>query len=655
MPDTNTRLAIKDLRSGRNGVDPPQSMSDTHCAEALNVDWFNATFGRKRSGVALLTLTGSPFTGIFSSMFRHVPTTDETAAELWASDDAATPIIGRLAGGTVWGTPTLKDAPTGNGWDFAYASFNGLLYIAYQTAVDRLHCWDPVLNIVRRTGLAAGAVPTVADQGAGAYAAVLRYYRIRFTEQRTSITVRRSEASLIVSFTPSGANGAARVTRSAAPSEGETHWEVEASTDGVTFYRISTVALATTTYDDSAATTTYASNPLSATTGTYTLQKSYRFLAVDSGRVLGFGSYVSTDPQNRVEFSAVLGSSDISDGERVPIGNYQGLDENDSGPATTIIGPVNGSFFPGKYRQFWKMTPTGNPNSPYSLTKISPVIGPINHAGTVIGEDETGNPAVYFQTFRGPYRWGLRGLEYIGKVMEDRIIGANGGVSINLAATKVVAHTRWYPDKRQVLFWWATAANNDPIEGGIFSVGRTPPYYGGYGTEPGDPSRWSRFDGRMGMARCSALFSNTVGASMSRDLKPYIGSTIAAAFPGKTDTGTLDLSVAYQAYIDTKVYNPWGDGFSGTVMAAQIIASAQSGVPLTLTTKGDFSAQSVSDTVSLTAAGSETRVQPRVGGKIALGNLQTVQFRLGDSAAIDNTWQVDSLAITFRKEGPVSA
>src|SRR5579872_7351838 len=99
MADRNQRLPIKDLRAGRNGVDPPQALSDQHCVEALNIDWYNATVARKRGGTATVTTIGSPFTGqIVSTLHRHVPSTDDTAAELWATDDAGTPHIGRLAG-----------------------------------------------------------------------------------------------------------------------------------------------------------------------------------------------------------------------------------------------------------------------------------------------------------------------------------------------------------------------------------------------------------------------------------------------------------------------------------------------------------------------------------------------------------------------------
>lgn len=649
---TTQRLSIRDLRSGRNNVDPPQSLSETQCVEAFNIDWFNATFGRKRNGVGSVSLSSSPFTGVISSSNRHVPTTDETAAELWATDDAGTPHIGRLAGGTAWATPTLVDAPTGNGWDFTYASLNGKLFIAYQSAVDRLHCWDPVTNAVRRTGLAIMAVPTAADQGSGSYAAVLRYYRTRATEQRSGVTVRRSEPSPSVAFTPDGSHLSARVTKGTLPGEVETHWEVEASTDNITFYRIGTVAVATGTYDDSAVTTTYASNPLSAATGTYTLQKSYKFIASDQGRILGFGAYTSTDPQARVEFSAVLGSSDIGDDERVPTGNYQGLDENDSGVATALYGPVNGSFFAGKYRQFWKLTPTGSPALPYSVIALSKVFGVVGPQAIKVCEDESGRPNVIWMSHLGPYRLGIYGPEYIGKRVEDKTSGANGGSSLSLAATKVVCHIQWYREKRQAWFWVAIDGGNDPSLVLVYTIGRTPPPFG---TDPGVNSSWSVFSGGIATARCSVQFSDTIGASMSRATKPYIGSTSGNNTFGKCDTGTQDLGVSYQAYVDTKVYEAWGDNFTGTIQAVQLVALVASGVMITVTTKADFGAQSVSDTADLTALGTETRVQPGVGGAAVIAQIQVAQWRVGDSAAANTSWQIDELGVTWKKGSQVNA
>ncbi len=640
------RLTIHDLRRGRNNVSPPQSLGETQCVEALNVDWWQATFGRKRGGVLAVALTSSPFTGTISSMARHVPTTNEALAELWATDDAATPHIGRLTGGTVWATPTLTDVPTGNGWDVTYASLNGKLFIAYQSAVDRLHVWDPVSNAVRRTGLAVMAAPSVADQGGGAYPAVLRYYRTRATEQRGGITVRRSEPSASTSFTPSGVNGAARVTKGTLPSEVETHWEVEASTDNVTFYRIATVVVATGFYDDSALTTTYSSGPLSATTGTYTLQKSYKFIASDQGRILGFGAYTATNPQSRVEFSAVIGSSDIGDDERVPIGNYVGLDENDSGVATALHGPINGSFYAGKLWQLWKLTPTGSPALPYSQLCLSKIVGVTGPKAITVGEDEAGRPTLFWMSAFGPFRISTVGPEYIGKPVEDRILASNSGTILNFSTAHVPCHVTWARDKRQAWFWITVDANVDPTYVLVYTVGRTPPPFGdGEGVDSG----WSVFTGGVATARCSTLFSNTLGAAMSYDLKPYIGSTSAVNTVGKCDAGSQDFGANYQAYIDTKVYEPWGDNFSGTILGGQLVAEVSTGTTITVTTNVDFGLQSVSDTVSLTALGSETRVQPRIGGAVGIAECQVVSWRVGDSAAANNSWRIDELGMSWRR------
>lgn len=654
MSDKNGRLAIEDLRSGRNGADPPQTLSDTECAEALNVDWFNSPFGRRRGGVATVSLTNSPFTGTMSSLFRHVPTTLETSAELWGTDDAATPVIGRLAGGTAWATPTLKDAPTGNGWDFTYASLNGVLFMAYQSAVDRLHCWDPVLAKVRRTGLAAMGTPSVADTGGGTYAAVLRYYRVRLTEQRAGVTVRRSEPSASASFTPSGGGASARVTQGTVAGEDETHWEIEASTDNATFYRIGTVVIGTTTYDDSVVTTAYSNSPLSATIGTYTLQKSYKYIAVDQGRLLGFGAYTSTNPQSRIEWSAVVGSSDVSDVERVPIGNYKGLDENDSGFATGLVGPVNGSFFAFKYRQFWKGTPTGNVSTPYNWIPLDKTMGAVGPQAIKVGEDERGNATIYFMSFRGPWRYGLMGKEYIGKRVEDKTLGANSGTTLSLGASRVVSHFQWYADLRQMWMWVATGTSNDPDTVLMYTVGRAA-LFGSASHEPTVPGGFSIFTGGVATARCAVMFSNTIGATMSRDLKPYIGSTSAVNTIGKANTGTQDFGVNFQAYLDTKAYDPWGTAFYGTVAAVQLTAAAANGVSVQVTTTADFGVSATADQASLTPGGSETRVQPALGGAVALAQMQNVRFRVGDGGAVNAGWQLDSLDVTWTKGAPIAA
>src|SRR5262249_50407578 len=156
---------ISDVSGGRNGYDPPWKLKPNECADAVDVEFWQAPLGRPRQGSVAIGMTfsaGGPVTAGKKILWveRPVPGTDETAAELWAADDAATPIVGRLAGATTWTAPTLKDAITGNVQDMCGASANGRLFIAYGSGQGRLHCWDG--STVRRTGLAATAAPTVA-------------------------------------------------------------------------------------------------------------------------------------------------------------------------------------------------------------------------------------------------------------------------------------------------------------------------------------------------------------------------------------------------------------------------------------------------------------------------------------------------------------
>lgn len=642
MSDKKERHVIADMSGGRNGFDAPWAIRDNECVDNPNIDYYKSKFGNKRGGMTDPTTTNVTRTGKTSSLFRHVPGTDETAAELWAVDDAATPIIERLAGGTAWSAPTLKDAPTGNGWDVTAASINGKFALAYKTAVGRMHFWDG--STVRRGGLAATAAPTAANTGGGAYAAVLRYYRQRVTVQSGGITIRRSEPSAYVSFTPSGAGTAARVTQATPPSEGETHWEVEASVDSFTFYRIATVVIGTTTYDDSAATTSYSGNTLSDLTGKYTLQKSYKFVAADQNRLLGFGSHTTTDKQSRIEISAVIGSSDVGDEERLDtsvVNSYIDLDENDSGVATGLCGPILGSYFAFKERQVWQLTATGSTSQPYRQDAISKSIGAIAHVAIVRAEDKEGNAALYWMSHRGPYRWSINGLEYIGRGIEDYVLGDNA--TINLAATKRVAVTSYYADKRQVWFWWATGSSNDPDTLAIYDV-----VSGGFSRVPTSDA--------LANVRCAVQFADTLGAAMSRKLKPYVGQTGGNTRIWKADTGTDDNGAAFKAYVVTKAVEPGGPGFFGEVSDSILLAKSGSGVTISDMVIPDFdSTRAKTGTCLLTATGSETRVSRRIEDSGFGEDVSFIQHQIGDAAAVANSWTLDRIVTPFGKRDAVSA
>jgi hypothetical protein len=653
MSDPKTRLVIDDQTGGRNGYEPPWALASNQCADAVNVDFYQSRFGRKANGATAVTLTSATITGVVSSAIRHVPNTDLTAAELWIVDDAVTPIVNRLAGGTAWSAPTLKDNPTGNGWDVNGASLDQKLFLAYKNAAGRMPVWDG--STVRRAGLAAptggaaspgstGIAGVANGGGAGTYAAVQRFYRIRYTAQSSGVTIRRSEPGVAtIAVTPDGAHANFTITISATAGEGETHWELEGSPDGVTFYVLATTAIGTTTYADTTLVSSYPSFPLSAATGTYTLPPNAKFVAADQNRLLMFGDYTSANPQNRVTYSAVIGSLSVGDAERVDttINYYVTLDEKDSGVATGLAGPLYGTFLAFKDRQVWLLTATGQTSQPYNAIALTKSFGALNDRCIALGEDAIGNPAVYFMSHRGPYRYGLNGLEYLGHNIEDLILPTGAISTLNQGASKVVAHTVAYPDKQQVWFFWATGSNNDCDSGAIFHT-RT----GG----------WTRLpSGRpIAASRCSVLFSNTLGASMSKDLKPYIGQTGGNGRLWKCDTGTDDNGTAFQSYTVSRAVEPGGAGYVGQAGDAALLAQTASGVTLTTTVIRDFGVETKTATALLTATGSETRTQVRLEDSGYAG-AQFLQYQVGDGAATSTAWNVDRLVVPVTRQDAVSA
>lgn len=647
MADDKRRLIIEDLSGGRNGYLAPLSLAANECSEAINVDFFRTNFANKRPGATAVSTGGVFPSEIISWLYRHVPGTNQGAAELWGAGDATPPTFAYMAGGTAFtGVSIISGGgPNGNKWEISAASINGKIILGYSSATARLKVGVGAgTSAIRFTGLKASAAPTAANGGGGgAYPAVLRYYRERSIVQSGGVTIRRSEPSASVAFTPSGANANATVTQATVINEGETHWEVEVSLDNITFYRIATVAIATTTYADSAATTTYNTNPLSATTGTYSLQKSYRFVAADENRVLGFSSFLSTDKQSRIEISAVIGSLDVGDEERVDQTQnyYIDLDELDSGIPTGLAGPVNGTFFAFKDRQTWQLSPTGQPAQPYLRRAISKNIGAIGFQAIAKAEDEQGNPGLYWMSHRGPYRWTQNGLEYIGLGIEDLILGPTA--TINLASTNVVSQVLYYPDRRQVWFWWATGSNNDPNMLGIYDVVK------------GIWSRTTTTD-KISNVRAATLFSNTLGATMSTDLKPYLGQAGGFAQLWKGGTGTDDAGTAFQAYIVPRVFEPGGAGYYGEVGNAVLSAKASSGVTITASVIGDYGMTNKTATgvATLTATGVETRVTVPVYGSALSGDVMSVQYQLGDAAAVSNSWTLDRLIIPVTRKGPVT-
>lgn len=643
-------LRIVDLRGGRNDSDPPLSLPDDQCQEALNVDWWEGSVANKRGGAVALSTTfssGGPFTGIVSSLIRHVPGSDETLAELWAFDNATTPIVGRLAGATTFVAPTMKDAlqtSAAAGRTVTGVSFNGMLFLCYDSAEFRLHVWDPANTKVRRVGFGTPNPPTVATQG-GAGLTFTRHYRIRVVDISGSDTRRRSEASTSVSITITDDAGVT-VTRPTLPGEDETQWEVEYA-DATTgpWYRASQVAAATTTYSDTAS--TISTTNLSASAGINLPPPSARYIVADDNRLVMAGSFEAVGGEvshrlTRVWWTPVLGSNDIGDAERIVINTALGSSYLDVEAPVTGLGLLDGIYV-FAYRRIWKLVRTGLSSAPFQRFSLDTGgIGCIRHQSIVQAEDEHGTPCLYFLSHRGPYRIGANGLQYLGG--DNETLWA----TVSLGASSGVGHGIYHSDKHQVWWWIATGIETEPDKRIVFDItlGRT---VGAEAVARG----WALHTGNSCKAQCSVMFSNTVGATMSRDLKPYIGQHGAANRIWKCDTTDLDdAGTAFQAYVTTKEYGTLG--MNHAVRDGVVIAQAASGINIAGLVLSDFSFNGdATATVSLTPVGAETRVQRRLEGLQTAG-VGTFAIRVGDTGANANQWTVDGVIVNVTEQEPRS-
>jgi hypothetical protein len=573
-----------------------------------------------------------------------VPGQSATARELFTADSSATTKIARMAAGSTFTALTLKDNVASNPSLISCASINGKLFLAYDTTQNRINVFDPGLSTtaLRRGGLATPAAPTAADTGSGSYSATLRYYRIAWTEQRSSVTVRRSDLGTALSFTPSGSGTHARITQPTVASEDETHWEIYASSDDVLYYGpIATVAIGTTTYDDNATVSAYATTyDLAPVDGTNKPFPSVKFLYSDGSRLFGLGVWEtaagsSLTPQaGTVYFTPVLGASSIHDEERcqdtttavgrlVLARNAGGIDRGLSAVGNVILAFQDRAIF--------GLTPTGNAQVPYRRVQYSDTLGALSHWSIVQADDEAGRPAVYFlDPVRGPYRYGHDGFRFCGKDVAD--IWA----TVNPAAT-VVAHGVYHEAKNQVWWWIATGAATVPDTMIVLDVTEQRP------DEDGDlRGGWSKWTGDLAACRASAMMANTLDTSMSLDLKPYATDGDALTLLKGDTSATDDAGTNFQAYVTSGAMTIEPIVFNASLKRSYLLATAESGVTITQTlirNLGDETSRTATVSLTATAAG-ETRVL-RKFEDAGLEDAFLTQVRLGDAAASDAVWTLD--------------
>lgn len=612
-----------------DGTTPPHALAQNQCVQATNVDWDGATLARKRNGVESVTTSNMTGLGAINWVFRHVPGGDETVAEVWAYN--AGTVLWRMAGGSTFASVTLSDTITSSA--VCGVSYNGKLFLAYNSTADRLHVWDG--SNERRVGLAApSSAPTIV-QSAGA-ATDIRRYRAVALHISGSDTIRRGEPSAASSNEDLAAQRAT-ATFAGAPSEGETHWELQVSSDDdsfATWWVVGQDVVANTIVDNNASITTLDPAPEE---GLYRTLPSGRFLLVDENRLLVSGSFESTNAtlNSRVWFTPVLGSSDIGDDERYintsTIKGWVDIDRGSGGPITGKGGPLYGHVYVFKRSAIYKLVRTGNDVTPYQVVVISRAIGCLAHRTIRMGEDEGGNPCLYFLSARGPYRIGINGLEYLGRAVEHVI------TTLTAAPTELATNfTLYYPQRHQVWWWLATGGTDGNNKLIVYDIKRR---------------AWSEFTGRISACHHGDLIPTSLGATMARTLKPGLGYQASAVTLYRADVGTADDGNAFQAFVTSRAYTLGEIGMYVGIQKAFLRAKAAAGVTIRLSLVPDFGATATrTSDVSIAAAGSETRVTKTFSDARTARSL-ALQFTLGDSAAVSNNWTLDALNLIGKQEG----
>ena len=396
---------------GLNSADPATTLRDHEAVDMHNVLAEPGALGRRRPSLTTLSLSSGPSAEVWQ-LIRYQPAASSSAAELWAFSGTNT--CHRYAS-SAWASVSLSDTVAAVATSRPYgATLNGKLFLAYNSDQNRLHVWDG--TSVRRVGIAASAVPTMADTGSGSYANTIRYYKVQFKIKSGTNVVATSELSASDDFTPSGSGTHARVTKPTTP-DSATHWVVFGSSDNVTFYDVSgDLAVGTTTYDDNAAPSAYSSGTVEPTAGLSVPPPAAKYLLSTDNRLFMAGCWetsaaaTETGTRNsRVWFTQVLGARDNTGEDEsivqtTDLKYWVDVGENDGDAITGLGGAVDGVVYAFKSRSVWRLSPTGNASVPYRAACLSRSLGATWQDAIAMGEDGAGSPAVYFLSQTGPKR-----------------------------------------------------------------------------------------------------------------------------------------------------------------------------------------------------------------------------------------------------------
>jgi hypothetical protein len=625
-------LIIKTLRGGQNDTDPPTELQDDEVVLAENVEFFYSALGERRLGCGPLTITSSHLddedlmvyltqwafdNDILDQQIFAVSATPGTSATVavrtngvWDEIDGA-----NLTDALNTSVPAIYQIDT--------EALNQKLFVAYRSAVDRLHVWDG--TNLRRTGLAEPNPPTVADTAvAGSYTGT-RYFRVCVARLSGTTVISRSEPSTTVTFVPNGSFNGAVITQPAVlPGEGETHWIIEASTDNSIFYDIETLLIATTTYTD---TTAFADGyedqgPESPQIGDFDLIPSFKFLAVDGDRLVMGGHYTDQTLMSTIAWTPVQNDPGGSNDERLPldVDNTKNLDNTSGGPLTGICSSDFGTWYAFKFQAIYRMMRTGDGTDAYDVICMSKTRGAVE--GSIFpGYTEDGSSCIYFlDPFMGPSRVGSFGIQ--------TIVGLRGTWGrVNLQASGRVACGCFYPYKQQAHWWVAVDGNDRPNFKIINQVSELRPM-GGDAVGRG----WSTATGTITEAACVSIITEVVSIDgvSSISQRPFVG-LVEPNFIQRCDTEDEDAGDPYVATILTRPYIMAGQLNQFGAMVASILAEANSTYQLDIAFIRDFGKETNEVTsISLAPTGSETEVF-KLLDDLRMSEARSIQIRIMDA------------------------
>lgn len=638
---------------GRDGWDQPQAISDDQTAESYNIELRNGGLGKKRIGSDRVALTFSAGSGLDTSQLaQFIPANNLINAELWILSfvSGTTYALYRVPGNSSSGVllSAVMTLPT------VFAQLNGKFFISYAIAggVNRVYVYAPneSTTSIRLAGLAPEAAPTVADTGSGTYAATIRTYRVVTRRIVSGVVVSQSEPSASTSFTPSGSGTAARVTKAAASGEGETHWAVQAAASNGLFWEISgNIVVATTTYDDSVDPSNYPNVGLTPDLiGSHLPFPSVRYLLSDGTRLYGLGVHAtsagnSVDPvEGRLYFTPVLDSSDTGDDERIidttKSSGWIDLAVGSGGVDRGLGGPINNAIVAFQLRGIYLFFSTGNADIPLRRVVWSTNVGSISGTSVVMGEDESGKPALYFLDPRnGPYRIG-QGFytQWLGKDVKDLW----DQVDIS-STTPEVSYFGSYDSARKLVIWKCGTL--------VFVYDVTNGQLVGPNEIRKGWSQWSAIvdAATTGTNTSSVMFSNVLTAthSITQALHYGIASATGPAVLYRVNpSATQDGTASYQAYVRSKDYRWTPIGRLNKLLECVLVAKARDATTVRVLFTSNWGTSQQSQNVSLAPATSETYVRVRPN-PVDFTDLPTLQIEAGESTATNQTFELESLEL----------